>query len=224
MAAQMIDEQQLTDAITHAVKQNNNYTTCATCPHRTTKGVNNSIVLKTPTCSALHSGHSSRQRKWLQPPTQGRGWLPAEEMSREQLTQQHGLQPVCPHLWIKVFGKANMKRAQQQVEKLCLAEETKVSTSRKFSAGCSHLSHWRLRVQQEVAERSLENPAELCEEASVVGDGPGADGGGLVSALDYLFWNTAQAPAQSDSTIRFNPTQDGEVVLLDAPSSPWVCL
>lgn len=105
-------------------------------------------------------------------------------------------------------------------------EETDMLASRTFRAGCSHLSHWGLRVQHEVAERSLENPAELCEEASVVGDGPGAGGGGLVSTLDYSFWNTAQASTRSDSTIRFNNQiqSHAEVVHLDAPSSSLVCL
>lgn len=46
------------------------------------------------------------------------------------------------------------------------------------------LSHRRLRVEQEVAERSLENPSELGQEARVVGDGPGGGGGGPLPPLD----------------------------------------
>lgn len=80
-------------------------------------------VLKTPTCSAPHSGHSSHQRKWLRPPTQGRGWLPAEDMNRDQWTQQPvcSFVLVCESKWFECVwqcGKANTKSAQRQVRTL----------------------------------------------------------------------------------------------------------
>jgi len=40
-----------------------------------------------------------------------------------------------------------------------------------------YLSHGGLRVQHQVAERSLENPFELGQEAGVVGDGSGGNRG-----------------------------------------------
>lgn len=53
------------------------------------------------------------------------------------------------------------------------------------TAPCSYLSHRGLRVEHEVAERSLENPSELGQEAGVVGDGPGGSSGGAALTLNY---------------------------------------
>lgn len=49
----------------------------------------------------------------------------------------------------------------------------------------SNLSDRGLRVEHEIAERSLEDPAELCEKPCVVGDGPGGGSSGPVPPLDY---------------------------------------
>lgn len=50
---------------------------------------------------------------------------------------------------------------------------------------CAYLRHRGLRVEHEVAERSLEDPSELGQEVGVVGDGPGGSGGGPVLTLNY---------------------------------------
>lgn len=62
---------------------------------------------------------------------------------------------------------------------------------------CTDLSHRRLRVEQEVAERSLENPSELGQEARVVGDGPGGGGGGPLPPLDDPLWDRQEQDERS---------------------------
>lgn len=51
----------------------------------------------------------------------------------------------------------------------------------------SYLSDGGLGVEHEVAERSLENPSELRQEAGVVGDGSGARGAGCDLTLSDSF-------------------------------------
>lgn len=53
--------------------------------------------------------------------------------------------------------------------------------------GSRYLSDGGLRVEHKVAERPLENPSELCEEASGVGDGSGRRSGGHLLSLNYRF-------------------------------------
>lgn len=49
----------------------------------------------------------------------------------------------------------------------------------------SYLSDGGLRVEQEVAESSLENPPKLGQKVGVVGDGSGGRSGGDLLTLNY---------------------------------------
>lgn len=59
-----------------------------------------------------------------------------------------------------------------------------------------YLSDRSLRVEHEVAERSLENPSELCEEARIIGDGPRWCGALPDFSISNSLWDTQKVTSK----------------------------